>query len=86
MKPLDDSPTSIFLLLPLEKHTVNVIVDTLTHDPWLCDRVTHLRIEKAGRLVFNAGDNFHPECISIDEETNKDLLDAMVGEGLIHIA
>jgi hypothetical protein len=61
------SPVLDFVVAPLSAHNVEVVSRAVLKKDLLSegDGVIHVQIASAGRLVFGAYDNFHPDCVFV---------------------
>jgi hypothetical protein len=76
-------PVQDFLVLPLEPHTVQPILDVVLPDRRFMDDIVHIQIERDGRLEFGSYDQFHPECIVCFHGVSTDLLSRLEKSGVI---
>ena len=76
-------PRQDFLVIPLEPQDVPAILTAILADGRFMKDVTHIQIEKNGRLEFGSYDNFHPECVVCFHGISTDLLNRLKGSGVI---
>jgi hypothetical protein len=76
-------PQLDFVVLPLEPHTVQQVLDVVLPDNRFMNDIIHIQIEKSGRLEFGAYDNFHPECIVCFLGVKESLLNELLDSGVI---
>lgn len=76
-------PRQDFVVLPLEQHTIQPILDVVLPNRRFMDDIVHIQIEKKGRLEFGSYDNFHYQCIVCFHGVSTDLLNKLVANGVI---
>jgi hypothetical protein len=77
------TPELDFVVLPLEPHSVQPILDVVLPDRRFMDDINHIQIEKNGILQFGSYDNFHPECIVCFLGVGQELLNRLRESGVI---
>jgi hypothetical protein len=76
-------PRQDFVVLPLEPHTVQPILDIVLQERRYMTDIVHVQIEKMGCLEFGSYDNFHPECIVCFHGITPAVLDGLLTSGVI---
>jgi len=76
-------PRHGFVVLPLEVHTVQPILDAVLPASRYMNDIVHIQIEKMGRLEFGSYDNFHAECIVCFHGVPRTTLDRLLASGVI---
>jgi hypothetical protein len=76
-------PVQDFVVLPLERDSIDRIVHRVLPHVGLKRRVHHVQIEKERRLVFGAYDWFDEGCAWVSQRVGTQLLDALVREGVL---
>lgn len=76
-------PRQDFVVLPLELHTLQPILDVVLPDGRYMRDIIHIQIEKDGRLEFGSYDNFHHECIVAFHGVPTALLNRLQESGVI---
>jgi hypothetical protein len=78
------SPELDFVVLKLTEETQPRIWNAVCKvDRLADDGIIHIQIEKGGRLVFGAYDNFHADCVSAHTEIPQSLLQDLKDKGVI---
>ncbi|MCZ7609663.1 MAG: hypothetical protein M5U17_05805 [Ignavibacterium sp.] len=78
------APELDFVIVPLTDENIKFIWhEILEKDHLANDDIIHVQIEKDGKIVFGAYDNFHKDCVVAYEEVQVSLLDKLVKQGTI---
>lgn len=77
------SPLLDWRVLSLSKESEPLIWDQLLQLDRLIERLIHVQIEKEGRLIFGAYDNFHKDCVFVSEAVPLKLLEELEKSGVI---
>ncbi len=76
LRPLQD-----FAILPLEEHAIPTIFSAFGGT--LPRNILHVQIEKHGKLVFAAYDNFHPECLFFGDSIPGEFIERLISNKTI---
>ena len=71
-------PSHGFVVLPLATETLGLIKQRIIRRVGIRSRVWHVLIEKGGKLVFYAYDQFNPDSVWICAEVTEDFLESLV--------
>ncbi|MEL6475589.1 MAG: hypothetical protein AAFQ21_16140 [Pseudomonadota bacterium] len=79
------SPELDFVVLKLTEETQPRIWNAVCKvDRLADDGIIHIQIEKGGRLVFGAYDNFHADCVTVNNDAiPPSLLEGLKDKGVI---
>lgn len=77
------SPVQDFVVMPLERDTIEIVKRKVFRRVGIRRYVDHIQMEKAGRLVFAAYDQFVAGCVWIEARFGEDSLRKLVHEGVI---
>jgi hypothetical protein len=76
-------PVQEFIILPLEPETIRPILAEVLPEGRVVRNITHVQIERAGRLAFGAYDNFHRDCVVCWPAVSRELLEQMRVSGVL---
>lgn len=74
-------PRQDFVVLPLDHTTFESVMSAIGGN--VPRRILHVQIEKSGKLEFGAYDRFHPECIVFGPGVGRDVVEALVTQGIL---
>ncbi len=77
-------PKLDFIIVPLETHTVPLILELLTQSKHTWRNIVHTQIERNDRIEFGAYDNFDPDCVACGSAISRNVLEELVSKGAIH--
>ncbi len=76
-------PKLDFVIVPLEKETVEPILNAVIPGQRIVHDIIHVQIEKNGQLVLGAYDNFHRDCCVFHPGDVEELVDELEADGII---
>jgi hypothetical protein len=76
-------PRLDFLVIPLEPDTIRPIMDRVLPEGRVVHDVIHVKIEKDGKVEFEAYDNFAPDCIFAGSAVPETLLEDLTARGVL---
>jgi hypothetical protein len=71
-------PLLDFVIIPLDADTTEILLKRVLPRVGLRARVTHIQIEKEGKLLFGAYDNFDADCVWFHSSVGTEFLDSLV--------
>jgi len=78
------APESDFIVIPITTETIRYIWKEITDKDHLAhEGIAHVQIEKNGKIVFGAYDNFDKECVVAYDDVPIYLLDRLKEKGVI---
>ena len=76
-------PLGDFVIIPLDPDTKDTLLKSVLPRVGLRSRINHIQIEKDGRRLFGAYDNFDIDCVWFDSSVGKEFFDSLVACGAI---
>jgi hypothetical protein len=74
---------SEMLVLPLSDATLSRLCGQLCRNRGTLRKIGAIQVERARKVEFLAGDNFHPDCVSVGSGVAVELLEDMQVRGII---
>jgi hypothetical protein len=71
------------VVFPLTQETILPLSRCLCHERDLREKFVAIQIVKNGEVQFLAGDNFHPECVSVGSDISSAVLTEWTQLGII---
>jgi len=77
-------PREDFIVLPVEPETVEIILARIPAECWNEFRITHVQIEKDGKLEFSGCDYFDVNSTWVGDAVSENLLAGLVSNGILN--
>jgi hypothetical protein len=76
-------PVEDFIVLPLDTQTARPILAEVLPEGRVVRDITHVQIERRGRLAFGAYDHFHRDCVVCWSPVPRELLEQLQTSGVL---
>jgi len=76
-------PVQQFIVLPLEPDTIRPILSEVLPEGRVVRDISHVQVERAGRLAFGAYDNFHRDCVVCWSAVPRELVEQLTVSGVL---